>query len=287
MPEQLSPYRMLPLETLSVDGEFIPCFSKTDEYIRNYEKISSCHVNHMQETGKNPFMDEAFWRASEEQTRELICECSKSGEKILDVGIGLGRLLEEFPDLDRYGMDISTSYLPIAKKKGINVCLSKIEDMPYKKDFFDVVVCTDVLEHVFDLYLAVKSLTVVLKPGGYLIVRVPYKEDLSFYLSAQNPYEFVHVRSFDDNSVQLELSVIHKLRMINVRKGPYLQPYLNPKIRVLGKNYRRLVRLIAYATRILGQRFYQAALKFLYDPYEINVVLKKGDTNPDSPGPAL
>jgi 2-polyprenyl-3-methyl-5-hydroxy-6-metoxy-1,4-benzoquinol methylase len=286
MPEQISPYRGLPLETLLINGELIPCFSKMDDYIRNYEQISSCHVNHMQKTGRNPFMDEAFWLASEEQTRKLISEFSKSGEKILDVGIGLGRLLEWFPDLDRYGMDISTSYLPIAKKKGINVCLSKIEDMPYKRDFFDVVVCTDVLEHVFDLYLAVKSLVEVLKPGGHLIVRVPYKEDLSFYLSAQNPYEFVHVRSFDDSSVQLELSVIHKLRMVKIRKGPYLQPFLNPKIRGLGENYRRFVRLFSYMAQIFGQRSYHASLRFLYDPYEINVVLQKGDANPDSRGTA-
>ena len=57
-------------------------------------------------------------------------------------------MLQNFPGLRRHGMDISRGYLKVSREVGIDVCYARIEDMPYKPDTFDVIVCTDVLEHV-------------------------------------------------------------------------------------------------------------------------------------------
>ena len=180
----------------------IPVFSEVNNYINNYEKISLDHVEHFNRTGKNPFMEEGYWKSVEDTTKELIKKYSKTNDKILDVGVGLGRLLENFQNLDRYGMDISSHYLKIAAEKGINCCMSLIEDMPYEDNTFDVITCTDVLEHVLDINLGVKNILRVLKPNGILIIRVPYKEDISWYLSDDCPYDFVHVRAFDENTLK-------------------------------------------------------------------------------------
>lgn len=270
-------YARRPLRQMKIRDVEIPVFSESDNYIENYEKISLDHLNHMQITGQNPFMAERFWAASEEQTRELLIKYLGGQGKVLDVGVGLGRLLEKLPQFERFGMDISTSYLPITKNKGIDVCYSKIEDMPYRDGIFDAVVCTDVLEHVFDLKLALDQIYRVLKKDGVFIMRVPYKEDLQPYLDVNLPYEFVHLRSFDEYSIQLQFEKINNFKVLEFKKGPYISPSLNPKIRIMGKSWRRLMRVLSGLFLLLGKKRYISALAFFHDPLVIDVVAKKID----------
>uniref|UniRef100_UPI004048783B class I SAM-dependent methyltransferase n=1 Tax=Algoriphagus sp. TaxID=1872435 RepID=UPI004048783B len=103
----------------------------------------------------------------------------QNGDKILDVGVGLGRLLSKIDkNVRKYGVHISLSYLKEAKQKGIEVLKSKIEELPYLDDTFDIIITTDVLEHVFDLNLCVHQIKRVLKAGGLVLVRVPNEKDL-------------------------------------------------------------------------------------------------------------
>ncbi len=186
-------YTRNPIKTI----ESIPIFSENDEYVDNYDLISNEHLDYLVKFGENPFMSEEYWRSLEDGTLSQINKHIKKGDKILDIGVGLGRLLSDVSvECTKYGVDISLPYLLEAKSKGINVCLSKIEELPYQDDFFDIVISTDVLEHVFDLYACIKQIYRVVKPGGVIIVRVPYKEDLSSYVSYEK-YKFVHVRSID------------------------------------------------------------------------------------------
>jgi 2-polyprenyl-3-methyl-5-hydroxy-6-metoxy-1,4-benzoquinol methylase len=129
----------------------IPVFSRKDAYVENYEKIASDHVSQISETQENPFMEEELWVSLEASTRAYIQRHVRKGSRILDVGVGLGRLLEPLTEYKRYGVDISLDYLAIAKRRGIEVALAKIEDLPYQTGFFDAIVVCDVLEHVFDL----------------------------------------------------------------------------------------------------------------------------------------
>jgi 2-polyprenyl-3-methyl-5-hydroxy-6-metoxy-1,4-benzoquinol methylase len=157
-------------------GEYqgVPFFSIVDDYISNYEKIAHDHVTKATEKRSNPFTEESLLIELEESTVLLVKKYISAGDSILDVGVGLGRLLSRFDNVSKYGMDISWNYLLAAKNHGINVCFSLIEDIPYKEEYFDIIICTDVLEHVIDLNLAILNILKVLKPDGYLIIRVPY-----------------------------------------------------------------------------------------------------------------
>jgi 2-polyprenyl-3-methyl-5-hydroxy-6-metoxy-1,4-benzoquinol methylase len=211
----------------------IPIFSKSDFYVENYDRISSDHLNHFEKTGNNPFINENLWNEIETSTEDIIRRYTNNSKiKILDVGVGMGRLLEKFPTLDRFGMDISRRYLKYAKSKGIEVCMSKIEDMPYVENFFDIVVSTDVLEHVLDLNLAVEKIIATLKNGGILVVRVPYKEDLSSYLSQDCPYDFVHLRNFDENSLKILFEKIFKLEVVEFSYTGYQGGGLNLGVQI-------------------------------------------------------
>jgi len=255
----------------------IPIFSKTNEYIENYEKIASDHLNKMKKTGENPFIPEDIWVELEESTRELVTKYSSSidGNRLLDVGVGLGRLLSQLPaSFDKYGMDISMGYLEIAKNKGIEVCYSLIEDMPYKKDVFDMIICTDVLEHVLDLNLACLKMLSVLKKGGLLIVRVPYRENLGPYLSPDYPYRFVHLRNFDEYSLKLLFDKVLGCEILEFHTAvPVAQSNLF-KYHL----WRPLMRTVEYAIsgmKNINQGMYKLFVRSFYNPCVINLVVKK------------
>jgi 2-polyprenyl-3-methyl-5-hydroxy-6-metoxy-1,4-benzoquinol methylase len=85
----------------------IPVFSWPNDYTDNYRKISEDHLESLRRNGTNPFIPEDLWLEFEKSTIELIKKYSKQGNRVLDVGVGLGRLISHFPNLERYGMDIS------------------------------------------------------------------------------------------------------------------------------------------------------------------------------------
>lgn len=205
----------------------IPVFSLEDRYIANYKKIALDHVNSMQIDGQNPFIQEDLWLKLEQSTISLINKYIPNEANVLDIGVGLGRVLGQITRFNRYGIDISFDYLEIAKAKGIKVAFSKIEDMPYEDNSFDAIVCCDVLEHVIDLHACCLQILRVLKPGGLLIVRVPYKDNLEAYLDVSIPYEFIHLRSFDLPGLQILFSKIYGMSYVeHLMAAPYLKDNL-------------------------------------------------------------
>jgi SAM-dependent methyltransferase len=217
----------------------IPVFSGKDLYVENYEKIANDHVSQITATQENPFMEEALWVSLEASTRAYIQKHVSQGSRILDVGVGLGRLLEPLTEYKRYGVDISLDYLAIAKRRGIEVAMAKIEDLPYQAGFFDAIVVCDVLEHVFDLNYCCEKILACLRPGGVLIVRVPFKEDLDVYLREDLPYDFIHLRSFDEAGLRLHFQKVFGLQFVEASPTtPYLQGTPRLKLRLLPEKSR-------------------------------------------------
>ena len=220
----------------------IPVFSRRDFYVENYEQIAADHLGKISEGHENPFIEDELWRGLEENTRAHIRRHVKPGSRILDIGVGLGRVLEPLTEYQRYGIDISLDYLKHARASGIEVAMAKIEDLPFHDGFFDAIVTCDVLEHVLDLNLCCRRIIACLRPGGTLIVRVPYKEDLSVYLRDDLPYEYIHLRNFDEASLRLffvkVLGLDFKEANISV---PYLQGAPRLKLRLLPEYARQKV----------------------------------------------
>jgi 2-polyprenyl-3-methyl-5-hydroxy-6-metoxy-1,4-benzoquinol methylase len=260
----------------------IPVFSAIDPYTENYERIAADHLRAVAERGANPWIPERLWTAMEASTIRLIEKYARPNDSILDVGVGLGRTLANFHTLQRHGMDISFGYLAVAREKGISVCYARIEDMPYQPGVFDVVACTDVLEHVLDLNLCIAKMLSVLKDGGILIVRVPMLENLAPYLDPSFPYEYVHLRTFDEYGLRLLFGRVFKCECLEmVPTGFYAAQYRLkvpwPFGRALSYVLRRWYesdRLAALSGRIV---------RALYNPIDVNVVVRK----PHATGPAL
>lgn len=220
----------------------IPVFTKFDFYVENYERIAKDHIGKISEGHENPFIEEELWIGLEVNTRAHIERHVKPGSRILDIGVGLGRLLEPLTEYTRYGIDISLDYLKHARARGIDVAMAKIEDLPFQDGFFDAVVTCDVLEHVLDLNLCCRRIIASLRPGGTLILRVPYKEDLNVYLRDDLPYEYIHLRNFDEASLRLMFGKIFGLNFKEANISvPYLQGAPRLKMRLLPEDARQKV----------------------------------------------
>jgi hypothetical protein len=62
----------------------------------------------------------------------------------------------------------------------------------------------------------------VLKEDGVLVIRVPYREDLSAYASPECPYKYVHVRNFDENSLRLLFEKVFQCELIEINEAGYI-----------------------------------------------------------------
>jgi len=106
----------------------------------------------------------------------------KSSDKVLDVGCASGRQIFKLANKinEGYGVDIAESFIKqadrykeISKLNNTHFAVAVIEELPYQDNFFDKVICGEVLEHVFDKDLALSELRRILKPEGSLIITVP------------------------------------------------------------------------------------------------------------------
>src|SRR6185437_14474976 len=101
--------------------------------------------------------------------------------KLLDFGCGKGIIFHEIakmnPRAEMIGVDVSNEALQSVKKKFPQQKFYKIEDggrLPFRSNYFDFILASDVLEHVYDTENAFAELARVLKPGGKILISVPY-----------------------------------------------------------------------------------------------------------------
>ncbi len=106
-----------------------------------------------------------------------------SNKKVLDLGCNSGIMLIPLTErnVDMVGGDLSKvsirqlkKYL-LEKKLPFNVVVCDGKTLPFKKDSFDVVLLTDVLEHVSRPEIFVEETWRVLKKNGEVVVFVPWK----------------------------------------------------------------------------------------------------------------
>ena len=114
--------------------------------------------------------------------RAVIAVSQKNGtefnnKSILDVGCGTGHLLSflnvTFPESTYSGLDFSEAALQIAQKILPKGSFKKHNIYEKIQGKYDVVICTEVLEHLTDPYTAISNLQDCLHPSGVCILSVP------------------------------------------------------------------------------------------------------------------
>jgi ubiquinone/menaquinone biosynthesis C-methylase UbiE len=99
-------------------------------------------------------------------------------KKVLDVGCGTGFFTTKMKDLikpeELWGTDISKKALKHSKKLGIKVKKADLnKKFDFKDNYFDLVNCGEVIEHIYNPDNLLKEINRVMAPGGYLIITTP------------------------------------------------------------------------------------------------------------------
>ncbi len=125
-----------------------------------------------------------------------------AGYRILDIGCGEGRhtcAAFRMENVVVIGADLNFEKVFETKTKLIlqeklgegagawGICVADITCLPFEDNFFDMVICSEVLEHIHDQKSAIAETIRVLKPNKNLIVSVPryLPERICWALSAE------------------------------------------------------------------------------------------------------
>jgi SAM-dependent methyltransferase len=109
--------------------------------------------------------------------RALLSRAGANGKalRLLDAGCGTGRNMLEFGPLGSVeGVDSSPEAIDFCRRRGLDgVHEGEIEHLPFAGGSFDLILATDVLEHLRDDRAAMSELRRVTASGGRLLATVP------------------------------------------------------------------------------------------------------------------
>lgn len=176
-------------------------------------------------------IDHQFRRIHE----SILKRVPRNAELILDVGCGSGWVAQTLckGDTKVVSMDISLAN-PLKTNRLVNspnhmAVVADAYNLPFKADSFDCIIASEIIEHVSDPALFIRSLLKALKPGGMLIISTPYNEKINYYLCVHcnkvTP-QYAHLNSFNEKNFNQFLPA-------NIAKFDYLifnNSYL-PKLR--------------------------------------------------------
>jgi len=111
-----------------------------------------------------------------------------NGSKVLDVGAGGCPHRKLFSHCEYFTQDfVQLSDNQIQNQLGYGKIdfVSDILNIPVPDKSFDVILCTEVIEHIPDPISAIKEISRILKPGGTLLITAPLQSGLH-----QEPYHF-------------------------------------------------------------------------------------------------
>lgn len=110
------------------------------------------------------------WVTVRDLHRNLRANLAPVAGRVLDVGCGTKPYLPWFKSIPPpviVGIDIEPG-------PGVNVVIEEARPWPFPKGSFDMVLCTQVLEHASDVAFVLAEIHRVLAPGGHLVITVPF-----------------------------------------------------------------------------------------------------------------
>lgn len=129
----------------------------------------------------------SIWNFNVARRDAWVAALAKSvpaGSRVLDVGAGAGRYRETFAHCEYRTQDFAQEPGTIGRYTKLDY-ESDITAIPVPDASFDVILCTEVLEHVPEPAKAIREIARILKPGGRLFMTAP----LGSWLH-QEPYHF-------------------------------------------------------------------------------------------------
>lgn len=129
-----------------------------------------------------------FYFARSGLRKAMVEYAPKLTGRLLDVGCGSKPYYSLFT-VDAYiGLDIDSNF---SRKRGVADYFYDGKTFPFVDGSFDSALCNQVLEHVFNPDEFLGEISRILKPGGKLLLSVPFVWD-----EHEQPYDFARYSSF-------------------------------------------------------------------------------------------
>lgn len=124
------------------------------------------------------------WDRGDNEQHEIISGLIKDGDKIIDIGCGLGTLTryirKKFPGNEIWGTDLSHYALDFCREKDRTIFYANhpIENNDqFEQHYFDVGISSHVLEHYDDPKGIILKMRKIVKPDGKLIFIIPLNDE--------------------------------------------------------------------------------------------------------------
>lgn len=178
---------------------------------------------------ENNFLKSGYVLKSERCRLETIIDLVGQNKKVLDIGCHDGTI-SRLIALNRnevHGIDISEANVNLAREKGILAHKVDIEKdrVPFPKESFDVIIATEIIEHIYDTDKFLEKVYSLLKKGSFLVLTTPNLATLGrriLLLMGKNPlieiscdkkaYNVGHIRYFTKTTL-LELLRKHGFKI--------------------------------------------------------------------------
>ena len=116
----------------------------------------------------------SIFRPRAQKLHALCDEYAVTVDRLIEVGSGFGLFLEEWrtisPGVSQLAIEPSAKMAAICREKGFEVEEDIAENVTGREGYADLVVCFEVLEHVFDPLNFLRTLITLARPGGYVCV---------------------------------------------------------------------------------------------------------------------
>lgn len=138
-----------------------------------------------------------------------LCDV-RPGDRILDLGSGSGWIAKELTPKSVRVISVDLSQKNLARvriglRQGLaDFVLADAYHLPFRDGSFDLIVASEVLEHLNSPVTGLQELQRVLLPKGKVVATTPYKEKIQYYLcihcNKKTPAN-AHLHSFDEPSL--------------------------------------------------------------------------------------
>jgi len=121
----------------------------------------------------------------------LLERCRDGSARILEIGVGKGDLASkislqiEHGVMSYIGIDLSSEGVKIAQQRTANFSflVASGTHLPFKSHLFDIVICSEIIEHIIEKEKLLLEISRVQTVGGQLILTTPNPKSLTNMLS--------------------------------------------------------------------------------------------------------
>ncbi len=168
---------------------------------KNAFQILSCQKCGSLYTGSLPGLSDA---EDYKRLDEIVAEFApyRQANRLLEIGFGAGSFLHaaQRAGWNAAGIEVSKTAADHGRTEGLNTFCGDLADAHYENETFDVVIASELLEHVPDPQLTIREIARIVRPGGLFWATTPNAKGMSARLlgvewSVVSPPEHLHLFS--------------------------------------------------------------------------------------------